>query len=656
METCHKNDMHSTRTSRIFLVLFTGTALALSTLADASEQAEEEKEDVQSVVVMATRSSQLVKDQAVRVEVVPDVEIEENLTVAPGNLTNLLNELAGARMQASAPGSGGTSLQLRGLPGRHAQILWDGLPLAGSTGSFSLIQTTPLDLSRVELIKGVASALYGGSALSGVMNLVSRAPGEPSQVLFSQSTLGATDLVAFLAGPKSTPWGYTLTGSIDHQSRKDPDHDGWSELPGYSRVTLRPRLYWSDSADRSVYATFGFVQEDRKGGTMPGRTLADGNGFREALDTRRIDGGTVARFALDDSRIVNARWSTTISRHERELGTTRVDDSQALALGEVTLQGTWNAHQWTMGAALQYERLHTGDVEGVGYDYTVPGIFFQDEFSPATWLSLAASARVDDHSDYGTFVSPRISALFRTGEKWSLRASAGTGFSAPTPLIEDIEARSLALLVPTENLQAERGSSVSLDAKWASRPWDLNLSLFRSEIRHPLDVREAMSPGRLELVNGDGALRSRGIETLIGLTIDDFHLLANATYLDVTERPENLRTDAPLVPRFSAEIAWILEEEDLGRIGVEVSYTGHQSLEDNPYRERSRDFFEINALAEVKWRELAIFLNVLNITNMRQQRYDELLRPSPGLGGVRITEAWAPLVGRSVNLGVRAEF
>jgi len=120
------------------------------------------------VVVTATRSHRLVKDQAVRVEVVPQEELEENSTVSPGNLSNLLNELAGARMDAGSAGLGGSALRLRGLPGRHAQILFDGLPLGGAqSDSFSMLQVPPVDLQRVELIKGVASALYGGSALAG---------------------------------------------------------------------------------------------------------------------------------------------------------------------------------------------------------------------------------------------------------------------------------------------------------------------------------------------------------------------------------------------------------------------------------------------------------------------------------------------------------
>ncbi len=103
-------------------------------------------------------------------------------------------------MQAAAPGLGGTSLQFRGLPGRHAQILSDGLPLGGvQTDSFSLMQTPPVDLGRVEVIKGVASALYGASALSGVLNLTSRQPDSESELLINQTSLGGSDVVGFLA-------------------------------------------------------------------------------------------------------------------------------------------------------------------------------------------------------------------------------------------------------------------------------------------------------------------------------------------------------------------------------------------------------------------------------------------------------------------------
>ncbi len=631
-------------------------ALPIGAAARASEG--DEHVDVESVVVTAARSGQLVRDQPIRVEVVPDVEIEESLSVAPGNLTNLLNELAGARLQASAPGLGGTEIQLRGLPGRHAQVLSDGLPLAGAqTDAFGLLQTPPLDLERVELIKGVASALYGGSALAGVMNLVSHGPGHESQLLFNETSLGGTDAVAFLASEGGRPFGYTLTGGAHYQARKDPDHDGWAELPGYERGTLRPRFYWSDGDQRTVFATLGVMHEDRTGGTMDGRTLPDGREFPEALHTRRADAGAVAHFVLDDSRLLNVRWSTSVTNHDRLYGDTRVEDSEANVFGEATLHGELGRHKWVAGAAFQYERLHTSDVAGVSYDYSVPALFAQDEIAPAKWLSLAGSARVDAHSDYGTFVSPRVSALFRppTG-RWSLRASVGSGFAAPTPLIEEVQARSLSVLDPLHGLRAERASSASLDAKWARKPWDVNVSAFASQIRHSLAVRESAQPGRLDLLNSEGPFRARGAEMLIGFTEGPFHVLANSTLLDVSEVPPGeARRDADLVPGFSAELAIIVEDEDRGRIGMEIAYTGRQHLSDDPFRDVTEPYVEVNVLAEVKVGKAAIFLNVLNLTNVRQRDDAPLLRPTPGPGGDPITDAWAPLVGRTLNIGVRAE-
>jgi outer membrane receptor for ferrienterochelin and colicins len=629
--------------------------VAFTALVQTDEaQADEDDDDLDSVVVTATRSGQLVRDQPLRVEVVPDEEIQESLTVAPGNLTNILNELAGVRMQATAPGLGGTGLQFRGLPGRHAQVLSDGLPLGGTQAdSFGLMQTPPLDLSRVEVIKGVASALYGGSALSGVLNLTSREPGSGSEVLLNQTSLGGSDLVGFLAQPNAGKLGYTLTGGAHYQSRKDPDHDGWAEVPGYTRVSLRPRLFWEPDEDRTIFGTLGVMGEDREGGTLPGRVSP--TSFPEALHTRRADAGVIARFKRDD-RAINLRWSANVTEHDRVFGSYRIFDRASSVFGEATLSGAAGIHNWVLGAVLQYERLQVRDVPGVSYAYTVPGLFAQDELAATPWLSFAASARVDEHSDYGTFFSPRVSALIRVGSEWSLRASAGTGFSAPTPLIEDVQARSLGLVNPLRGLRAERAQSASLDLKWAEKPLDVNLSVFASQVRHPLDVAPAAGD-RFDLVNNSGPLRVHGAEMLIGYSTGSLHVLANASYLDVTEMGrDGTRQPAELIPRFSAELATILEDEGLGRIGVEIAYTGRQPLEDNPYREASRPYLEINALAQLDIGRVGLFVNAMNLTGEKQQDSSPLLRPVPGPGSDPITDVWAPLTGRTYNFGIRLKF
>ena len=121
------------------------------------------------------------------------------------------------------------------------------------------------------------------------------------------------------------------------------------------------------------------------------------------------------------------------------------------------------------------------------------------------------------------------------------------------------------------------------------------------------------------------------------------------------EQTPGVRETVPLVPHQAAEIGAIVESEKRGRIGAEIGYTGRQALEYNPYRSVSEPYFELNVLGELRVGELELFANALNLFNVRQTQYDPLVRPTAGPGGDPITEGWAPLAGRTFNLGVRVE-
>ena len=116
------------------------------------------------------------------------------------------------------------------------------------------------------------------------------------------------------------------------------------------------------------------------------------------------------------------------------------------------------------------------------------------------------------------------------------------------------------------------------------------------------------------------------------------------------------RDDAPLTPRHSAGIVGMWESEDIGRVGLEVYYTGHQRLEVNPYRDESRPYVIVGALAERRFGRVRAFLNAENLTGVRQTRWDPLVRPSQGVDGRWTVDAWAPLDGRVFNGGIRVRF
>jgi iron complex outermembrane receptor protein len=157
-------------------------------------------------------------------------------------------------------------------------------------------------------------------------------------------------------------------------------------------------------------------------------------------------------------------------------------------------------------------------------------------------------------------------------------------------------------------------------------------------------------------VNADGPRRALGAELLLHYVSGPLHLLGSSTFLDVTDAAAGGgRQDAERVPQVSGELAAILEDEDRGRIGLEVSYTGRQTLDDNPYRDEGSDYVEVNALGEIRFGSVAVFFNAINLTDVRQTHFDPLLRPLPAADGQRIVDVWAPLAGRTFNLGVRME-
>jgi outer membrane receptor for ferrienterochelin and colicins len=638
------------------VVLRSATLAILITVWIAALAAETQTAAAQeTVIVTTTRVPSLVGDEPLRIEAVPSEEIEENLTVQPGNISTLLNELPSARIQSAAPGLGGVGLQLRGMPTRHTLVLTDGLPSLGAEpDDFGLLQTPPLDLQRIEVIKGAASALFGGSALGGVLNIVSKSPREESAVLANATSRGGRDLEGFFTNDDLKHWSGTLTAGVHDQSRQDVNGDGWADVPGYRRYSVRPRIWWNEGQDQSLYLTGGLTVEHREGGTMLGRVLPDGAPFAEILHTRRFDGGAVGSWKLGKDISLHSRLSITASDLDRTFGAQRIASTQSTIFSEQALNGDTHEHQWALGVAFQHSALRVAAVPGVGYTYNVPGIFAQDEFSPLQWIKVAAAARVDSNNQYGTFASPRLSALLRQpGSPWSLRASVGAGFAAPTPFVEEVEATGLGALAPLRGLHAERAVTESLDGKWAVEAWDINVSVFNSEIHNPLAV-QAVAAQKIELVNAPGARRAPGAEILIHYVTGPLQMIGSWSYIDATQAtPDGLREPAPLVPRHSAELGGILESETRGRIGLEVSYIGKQGLQDDPYRTASRPYIQLNALGEIRFSGFSIFLNAVNLTGSRQTNYDPLLLPAPGRAGDPITDVWAPLDGRTFNIGIR---
>ncbi len=618
---------------------------------------EEEAVETQGIVVVSTRSDRRIEDEPLRVEVVAREEIEEKLLMTPGDIAMLLNETAGLRVQPTAPSLGGASVRIQGLRGRYTQILSDGLPLyGGQAGALGPLQIPPMDLGQVEVIKGVASALYGSTALGGVVNLISRRPDGERELLLNQSTLGGTDAVLWLESEPGARWGYTLLTGGHRQGMADVDDDGWADVPSFRRGLLRPRLFWDDGAGSSLLLTVGAMAEDREGGTRNGGTTPAGSPYAEELETRRLDFGAVGRWLRSDTRLVNVRASASRQAHRHRFGPAVERDFHSTLFAETALSGQDGRHVWVVGAAVQHDRYDGRDVSVFDFRHTTPALFVQDELTVSPMFTLAASGRLDLHSEYGAFVAPRVSALLRPGD-WVIRASGGGGYFTPTPFTEETEAVGLARLVPYGGLDAETAWSGMLDVGRGLGAWELNATLFGSRIRDALVVTPGAG-GRLALSNAEEPVRTWGTELLARYEREPIHFTATYVHTRSTEADPNGagRREVPLTPRHTFGVVGAWEDEGQGRIGAELYYTGRQELEDNPYRTASQPYVVIGFLLERRVGPVRLFLNAENVLDTRQTGYDRLVRPAQSPDGRWITDVWAPLEGRALNGGVRLSF
>jgi outer membrane receptor for ferrienterochelin and colicins len=626
-----------------------------------------------SVTVLSTRIGSNPEDTPLKVDVIAPEDVSEKVQSAPGSAVAIFREPnALLRVQTTAPSLGGVAVRIQGLRGRYTQILADGLPIYGNeAGELSLVQIPPLDLGRVEIIRGAASALYGGQALGGVVNLFSREPIRRREVLLAQAYRDASDVVGFAAGPlpgqrAGSGWAYSLLAGGHRQQRRDLDEDGWTNLPGYRRLAVRPRLFWSNLTGSTLLVTAGTTLENREAGTVGEGTPA-GVSFAEAVDTRHFDLGVNGQRVLAPGWALSVRGAALHQFQRHRVGDRTERDRVRTGFAEVALvrtdpNPTWRSASWVLGAALDADALRAFDVSRFDRTTATPGAFVQYDRPFTPWLRTSTSVRLDYSNLVGTILSPRVSALVRMGSHWTARLSGGTGFAAPTARLEETAVTGLHPVVALGELVAERVRSASLALTARFGEFELDATLFGSEIDHALQVRQIpVSPvdaPTLQVVNALTPTRTWGTELFARWTRDPFLLTATYAYTRATEADPDDRTGSrrpvPLTPRHVVTFDGIVEEEETGQVALELSYIGRQALAEDPYRTVSRPYLIVGFLAMKRLGSRAtVFVNAENLLNVRLSDYQPLVRTEPGPGGRWTVDAWAPLEGSQINLGVR---
>ena len=605
--------------------------------------------------VTATRTERLAGETPVRVEIVDEMEVDENTLMAPSGITMLLNETPGLRVFQASPTLGTGSVRILGLPGQYTAMLADGLPLyGGGASALGPLDISPVDLQRVEIIKGPTSSLYGGQALGGVINLVSKPPTGRNEVLLNRRTMGVTDAATWLSRKLTNGTGVSLLASGTVQTNQDVDADGWADQPDARRWGIRPRLTATDDRGRTVFVTAGYGYDSREGGTLGAATVG-GLPFREGLTSRRGDVGASASVPLTGGTIaLRSAFAATLRRREFGPGP-REEEGTATGFVEVTRSFDGSRGTTVVGSAVQLDDFENSLNAAYDHNWTTPGLFVTSEqmFGPVT---LSASIRGDKHPEAGSRFTERVSALVKPAADWSVRASVGTGFAPPTATTEETEAIGLRNVRPGARLEHESslGSMIDVNGKLANV--ELLVTAYASRIDDAIQLADANDgTGDGILRNASGSTRIGGIESAAIWRFEGGKLLATYGFTRGT-RPDALsgvREPIPMLPRHRAGADLMFEKEGSYRGGIEAIYYGVQHLHENPYRTDSKPYVYTMAIAMKQFGNLEVVANFENLLDVRQTDTDPLVRPSPTTGGRWTTDVWAPLEGFMANAAIR---
>ena len=280
------------------------------------------EEELEEIIVSSTRTNSRIEDLPLKVEVLGMEEMDEESALVPGNIASILGDLAVITIQRTNPINGNDAIRMQGLDPQYTLLAKDGLPLFGGfSGSLGVLSIPPLDLKQVEIIKGSVSTLYGGGAIAGMINFISREPSAKPQktLLFNVSTLKERNINTFFSGKLSDKVGYTLFAGANVKSAIDVNKDGFSEIPEHQDYIFHPRFFFTLNQKTKLNVGLTSTIDNRKTGDMeavknePSSThpyLRKENTFRNVLDLQ---------YTHDVSKTNTITFKTALSSYQREM-------------------------------------------------------------------------------------------------------------------------------------------------------------------------------------------------------------------------------------------------------------------------------------------------------------------------------------------------
>lgn len=506
------------------------------------------------IIVTANKYEQSLQDVPVSVSTMDAASIARRNIVT---LDDALRYVPGVNLtewQVNIRGSSGYS---RGA-GSRVLLLVDGIPFTtGDTGELNFESFPAGQTERVEVVKGAGSALYGSSALGGVINIITKSiPDQPETRIRAYGGL--------YSGPAFSSWDWGggtrfLDGQAFSHSRTVDNvgllifgsraaDDGFRQNDYRRRYNGYLKAHCSLSSYDALTTTFSILHQNR-GSFLYWKDLPyalvppDPQQGDIVRSTRFYWSGlythTVSSTFLYD---VKAMWYH--NKWEDTIDTLTNSSRSDVVRGE--LQGTWSpsaTNVATFGIEVSTDKVNA-DLFGKRSGYGI-ALYAQDEFEVLPPLKATIGARFDfqdlDSLESTGQLNPKLGLIYRPMEGTAVRASFGRGFRAPAVAEAFTDAFISGLhIIPNPNLKPERSWTYEIGVSqivWSTA--QLDLALFRSDFDYLIE--SGITPQLQGQFQNVTKARVQGIETSARFAFLDNAVLLNLSYTYVY--PKDLTTD-----------------------------------------------------------------------------------------------------------------
>ncbi len=583
---------------KTFILLLTSLGLMAETLENV-------------VVSTGTRTNKILSEAPIKTEVVSKKEIQK---MHAKNVSEAIKYIPGLLIKETH-GKQGQSVSIQGFDSDRVLILIDGEPMTSSTGQ--TVDLSQLDVSNVEsieIIKGAASALYGSQAMGGVINIKTTLPesgvhNTASLELGSHMSKSADDIPITQLKFSSTYKEDKLVASIYADYRHDSGvklEEGYRyDLPELDRLNLNAELRYIDDIDYYIRSRI-YLEDSMKPFTRysPGFGYIKNKKTEEAQKYRlstgaktELNNGDNIKFTAFGERYYDTTDQDVLATSYLE--STRdalIDMAQADFQYDTTLG---ESHLLTMGALLKYQALEQEELKnsesGSEYVEEITGnassyayeAYIQDDWFITDNLELLPGLRYQYDSDFGSYVSPKLSLLYtpyqKGAQRLNIRSSYGNGYRAPSikeRYFNFDHSQYGYMVLGNPYLEPESSHSYQLSFEWIdSNSFNTALNFYYNDITDLIDTQKNVVKSIVsgleihEYVNVNSA-QTAGLELSGSINfMQDFLLSGGYTYLysedketknTLTQRPEH-QLKATLTydtKDFNAMLSYIYESEE----------------------------------------------------------------------------------------------